>query len=275
MSISEDGYRMEAPRTTVTTSAIRPHDVSDQVVNESIDPVNIDPNDTSKEIELPERSAVPDLLAQGDELTAIRDQLQPESGHAHLEVSLFRSTPLIEFNRTQPLLSWAFPTLFPRGEAEFTTPRQRTVSFEDYIKHLMKFRDGRFARHPRFRYVVFNTLMRQCDGANLLGLTDDLRNAFADEGLEADALLKAMVKNIGPAHLFLTLSAADLHWDDLMRHLPRYQEWKNGTATERIHISWENLCDNPHIVANWFHIRFSSFCKEVLDKKFNVVDFWF
>lgn len=76
-------------------------------------------------------------------------------------MSPFRSTPIAEFNTTQPVLSWTFPTLHPRGEADSLNPRLRSVSFHDYIQHLLKFHDGRFARHPRWRYVVFNTLMRK------------------------------------------------------------------------------------------------------------------
>jgi hypothetical protein len=174
----------------------------------------------------------------------------------------------------------------------------------------MKYHDGRFARHPRFRYVVFNTIMRRQASAkagfNVKQKTvqgrdvtaDDLRAAFEDDSPESEALLnsitrrpgtlrgtrpfwagrrrqlEAMVKNIGPGHLFITFSAADLHWDDLMRHLPNYQEWKQGTAAERIRYSRENLRNNPHIVAQWFHIRYLAFKKEVLTKKFNIVDDW-
>ena len=74
--------------------------------------------------------------------------------------------------------------------------------------------------------------------------------------------------------LFVTLSAADIHWDDLMRHLPNYNEWCEGTAAERIRISRENLRNNPHIVAQWIHIRYTTFKNEVLYKKFNIVDEW-
>jgi hypothetical protein len=45
-------------------------------------------------------------------------------------------------------------------EADFITPRQRSITYDRCIKHAWKYHDGRFARHPRFRYVVFNTLMR-------------------------------------------------------------------------------------------------------------------
>lgn len=34
---------------------------------------------------------------------------------------------MVDFNDTEPLLSLAFPTLFPRGAAEFVTPRLRAV----------------------------------------------------------------------------------------------------------------------------------------------------
>jgi hypothetical protein len=36
-------------------------------------------------------------------------------------------------------------------------------------------------------------------------------------------------------------SAADYHWDSLQRHMPQYDEWKNGIAAKRIKISRENV----------------------------------
>ena len=108
-----------------------------------------------------------------------------------------RATPLSEFNKTQPLLSWAFPSLFPRGKAEFVTPRIRSISYNDYIKHLLKFYNGRFARHPRFRYVVFNTIIRKQVNtragffvkkapSNRVEMTlKDLRAAFETDSSEA------------------------------------------------------------------------------------------
>jgi hypothetical protein len=57
---------------------------------------------------------------------------------------------LIKFNQSQALLSLTFPTLFLLVEADFVLPRERTVTYPDYIKHLMRFEDGRFTRYPRF-----------------------------------------------------------------------------------------------------------------------------
>ena len=54
----------------------------------------------------------------------------------------------------------AFPTLFPTGAADFAATCVHKVTIGDYIKHLMMYRDGRFARHPHFRYFALNTEMR-------------------------------------------------------------------------------------------------------------------
>ena len=51
--------------------------------------------------------------------------------------------------------------------------------------------------------------------------------------------------------------------------MPRYEEWKNGTAAERIKISRENVRDNPHIAAYQFHRRFIVFMEKVISPKFN------
>ena len=56
-------------------------------------------------------------------------------------------------------MSLAFSMLFHRGRAEFITPRPRTSTLPAYVQHL-QYHDGRFAKHPRFRFVRFNTIAR-------------------------------------------------------------------------------------------------------------------
>ncbi|XP_034239366.1 uncharacterized protein LOC117644209 [Thrips palmi] len=49
----------------------------------------------------------------------------------------------------------AFPTLFPHGLGDITTfDSQRKVKMTDYVKYLMNFEDGRFAKDERFRYFL-------------------------------------------------------------------------------------------------------------------------
>ena len=123
-----------------------------------------------------DEAAVPNIILQDSELAQLQGRLDNETdniveqpplhrhqpGEAHqLPMSSIRRTPLNEFNQTQPLLSLACPTIFPRGLADFVTPRQRGISYQDYLEHAMKWDDGRFARHHTFRYIALNTLMRQ------------------------------------------------------------------------------------------------------------------
>ena len=178
-----------------------------------------------------------------------------------------RRTPLNEFNRSQALMSWAFPTLFPYGRAEFVSPRLRSITYKDYLHHAMRYRDGRFARHPRFRFVAFNTLMRSTVNAKSSYFVrhthqtqvdiDELREAFNSNAPEAQRLLNSIVKHadtlrgtraywtgqghqlsayvyaLGIPAMFMTFSPADLYWKSLARYMPRYDEWLRGSESVR------------------------------------------
>jgi hypothetical protein len=109
----------------------------------------------------PDSAAVPDLAPDTTEFEILRQQIQQSNRQALFSVGSIRQTPIAEFNNSERLLSVAFPSLFPQGKADFATPRMRDVSFSSYIKLMVCYKDGRFARHPRFRYAVFNTLLRK------------------------------------------------------------------------------------------------------------------
>ena len=285
-------------------------DVMEQVLSQSVDPdsapASVETDAPDDDDDYPVVAAVPNFLAQDTEINAVRDML---GRRTHLTLPEFRMTPINEFNRSQALLSLAFPTLFPLGAAEYTLPRMRSVPYEQYARHLMKHESGRLARHPRFRYVVFNTIMRH-QASKSSGFyvrrfadrpdisLDELQSMFDCDDPESRALLQSVtrftavlrgtrpfwtsrkqelegfVRNLGPAHLFVTLSAADLHWDDLMRHLPQYEAWQTADPEQRVRIARQNLRDNPHIVAEWYTIRFETFKTYVIDQLFDVEDWW-
>ena len=69
------------------------------------------------------------------------------------------SSPINKYN-TVGLFDMAFPSLFPKGEAYWLQPRRRNVHLHEYTKHLLKYHDNRFGRHPRFRYFLLNIIMR-------------------------------------------------------------------------------------------------------------------
>ena len=86
--------------------------------------------------------------------------------------------------------------------------------------------------------------------------------------------LEAYLYNIGKPDLFLMFTVADYYWNSLQKYMPQYNEWKSGTAAERIKISRENVCNNPHIATYHFYRQFTLFMDKVVVPKFNVKDHW-
>jgi hypothetical protein len=85
------------------------------------------------------------------------------------------ATPLNEWKEGQHLFAMAFPTLFPRCIGDLQPPTgyrgAQDVSIMDLASHLLKYKDGRFGRHKRFRYVAFNMgqLLLLVDGSACMG----------------------------------------------------------------------------------------------------------
>ncbi|RKK09790.1 hypothetical protein BFJ67_g18217, partial [Fusarium oxysporum f. sp. cepae] len=231
--------------------------------------------------------------------------VRPPTQQHQLDMPDIRRTPINEFSQSQALLSLAFPTLFPRGQADFVEPRLRPIKYADYIQHALRWHDGRFARHPTFRFVVFNTLMRAQARAKSgyfvkqhqqrQGLTtrDDLLEAFQNpESAEAQQLLNSINRqtaqlrgtrpywyrkrrelesyayNLDCPGAFITFSPADLHWRSLYQHLPQFQDWQELPEQQRMGMSSKLLRDNPHIAAWHFYRRFGLFRDIVLKQKF-------
>jgi hypothetical protein len=98
----------------------------------------------------------------GDNLVFLagqQEQSQDQPQPADQEQVNYRSVAFSDFNKTGPLLSRALHTPFPYGRTEFILPRARHVNYPTYIKHLIKFKDGRFAGNHLFPCVAFNTMM--------------------------------------------------------------------------------------------------------------------
>src|SRR5579859_2660745 len=59
--------------------------------------------------------------------------------------------PLNEFT-TEGYIAMAFPTLFPKGDADLQDAinRRDEVKIAEYFKSLLTYKDGRFGSHPRY-----------------------------------------------------------------------------------------------------------------------------
>ena len=52
------------------------------------------------------------------------------------------------------------PRQLPTGAADFLGQRCNQITVGNHFKHLLMYEDGRFARHPCFRFFALNTEMR-------------------------------------------------------------------------------------------------------------------
>ncbi|KAM4067850.1 hypothetical protein HRG_012411 [Hirsutella rhossiliensis] len=171
-----------------------------------------------------------------------------------------RRTPIDEFNRSQPLLSLAFPTLYPDGKADFVEPRLRSITYQDYLAHAMRWHDGRFARHKTWPFVALNTMLQEA-------------MAGPDEP-EAQALIQSITRQAAVIRGTRPYCAADYHWESLYRHMPRFDEWQAAPEAARMALSRQLLRDNAHIAAYHFYKRYTLFRTIVLKQKFNLTDSW-
>ena len=208
-------------------------------------------------------------------------------------------TPINEFT-TEGYISCAFPTLLPTGAGDYLAPRERTVMVGNYFKHLIRYDDGRFARHPRFRYFALNTEMRwralqtgrvyikQHPKDARLSL-DELRDMVGHEGdqlssrvlhyassmrgtrqywFQQRSRLVSMVDTLGLPTIFFTHSAADCQWPELVRLIcPDSPE----SSSSRSAAVSENLA-----IADWlFYERISKFMDAFYVGIMKATDYWF
>jgi hypothetical protein len=84
----------------------------------------------------------------------------PEDSPIILSLPVVRGTPISEHCGTSIDID-AFPTLFPNGKGSFQSVCEAPVTLQEWAGHLIRLDGGQFAQHPRFRYWVLNTIMRQ------------------------------------------------------------------------------------------------------------------
>ena len=190
------------------------------------------------------------------------------------------NTPLNEFI-SEGYMTRAFPTLFPTGDADFLGCRLRKITIGEYFKHLTKYEDGRFARHPRFKYFAFNTEIRfralitgrifvkkNPDIVSLQDLKDMSKKDqeifcnkvthFATNLRGTDQYwaqqrrkLIAMINSLGLPTIFFTHSAADMHWPELG------ELFKKMDPSVKSMSSY--LIDNPAIASWYFDFRINQY----------------
>ena len=118
-----------------------------------VEPIDAPPNSQSIVLSLDQDTIEANLILE--EITGRRP---PTTG---IPVPSIRYTPINEASGRERILSLAFPTLYPTGQADLNTPRLRNIPLIDYARHLLCWYDQRFARYAYWRFFVFNIYIRQ------------------------------------------------------------------------------------------------------------------
>lgn len=71
--------------------------------------------------------------------------------------------------------------------------------------------------------------------------------------------LEAYVRNLGPVNLFFTYLQLTYTGRTLCVTC-HFQQWQEGSPQKQTRTACENLCQNPHIVTQWFHICYQRAC---------------
>ena len=264
------------------------------------DPVELPPlNSQSMVLNLDTTTTEVELVLQG---IAGRKPLPPG-----LPAPSIRQTPIDDAVGNERVFAMAFPTLYPTGKADFNNPRIRKVELRDYAQHLIRYQDGRFGRHPRWRFLIFNMIMRQrvfstarfyvARNAGLKDLTrEELVTALEEDEFllshivrQGNVLtgtrpfwrtksnsLQAMARFLSAesSPVFLTFSAADMQWQDLHRHFPNYSTLLSAPDHARYSIIFQEVQENPHIIAHYLDIRLRTFTKYVVQPFLGFTDSW-
>jgi hypothetical protein len=96
-------------------------------------------------------STVPNSRPEVTEAAQIIQDLTDRNRRRNTSVPApdIRASPIDEAARKERIFAMAFPTLYPNSQADFNQARQRTVTLKEYAHHMMRYKDGRFGRHPR------------------------------------------------------------------------------------------------------------------------------
>jgi len=196
------------------------------------------------------------------------------------------------------LATMAFPTLFPDGKGDPTSPNlNRDVPFNRAIKHLLKFgefKNGqwnyRFAKHPRFSYWALNMIQRkrtlqqgsifikQNPGDSHFTIEEMREMASSNASTVFMSKLSRYVANITGSNAYWHKVRNDLKTTITTKgvptifftlssadmHWPELHSLFSGKSDSTNENRRQNVIDNPHIVDWFFDQRVKSFIKHWL-----------
>src|SRR5947207_2687225 len=109
-----------------------------------------------------ERATLQQLLnARPVSQESVDSERQQELSQVVIDYPAIREEPINEFS-TDGYIVRAFPGLFPYGNCDLRDNSARLVKVanSEYFKHLLRYKDGRFGKDPRFVQFMLNSRLR-------------------------------------------------------------------------------------------------------------------
>ncbi|CAB4420703.1 unnamed protein product [Rhizophagus irregularis] len=132
----------------------------DGTIDDQLQDINEDIDYDESENDVITRTFIPFPPSANREDTAIRNTLDRIQNENHpIMWPQINGSPVNEF-QTPGYIACAFSTLYPTGSADLRAERIRDIKPAEYFKHILQYKDGRFARHARWRYFALNSQMR-------------------------------------------------------------------------------------------------------------------
>ena len=296
IDINDDNLLMLPEDDFVEVPSIHMPDVDESVAADESSPPPADAGscDAGVQAEMPS-TFLPLNIPRATETVAVEETLNVAPPIQWPPVA---DRPVNEFE-TVGYVTCCFPALFPTGAAELRTirPREKRVAEPPYFKHLMLYKDQRFAQHPRFRYFAYNTLIRHRalaagrmylrqhpDSAALTleevrALPEAERRRLAQDVVRFGAHLRgsqqfwrsqrqnlmALIDQLGTPHCYFTLSSADMQWPDLQDYLHRFGNVQAPSAAVAL---------NPLLCTWYMHERVDHFIETFLHDVLGLHTYW-
>ena len=198
------------------------------------------------------------------------------------------------------------PNKFPYGTGTFDTTRERKLTYRKYFNQRLLDVDGRFARDLDYLFVaqyIVEAKQIVDDGSHFIWRRKPGRHNDApltacqakNQALMSELICKdktyrfmknirgspaycqrtfydllAMIRQLGTPTWFLTLSAADMKWPDMIATIAKQYD-VNYSDEDVTGLSYEEKCNwlrrNPVIAARHFQYRLSTFFNDFLKSK--------
>ena len=194
----------------------------------------------------------------------------------------------------------AFPTLFPLAKYGYQAERDVSISPTKYFNARLLNYTGRFSMNPEYlffaQYIIehkkvqdsINIALKKIHGVSVTAsqlrhvgnpalknlVLSDQAYLFMKEIPGSPAYWQkfmyevlSMIRQLGPPAWWLTLSCADLKWNELYRIISKL-DGKEMSDSEIESLSYNQRCNmlnrNPVVVAKHFQYRFERLFKDVI-----------